>query len=472
VRASLLVALALLLPLAAGCGADEPAGPAGAEIAPATAELFVSVRTDFDSEEWAQAAALVERFPDSDRAIEFFLDELGLTGLDLEADLAPALGPETDLVAFDLAGEGEAVGLTQPEDPDKLRELLGDLDEDVVTRNIAGWTAFSDSEAALDRFESDRAKGTLAESERYSATIAEIDTGALVQVYLDGEGLEAPFPGGQAPTLGLSLAAEENGARLEGVADLGEEGESIVPDAFAAELPEVVPAGVLLYLGVSDLEASLSALRDFLAEAAPEFERDLARVESQIGVSLEEDVFPLFRGETALYVRRGLFIPEVTLVTEVEDEAAATGTLDDLVTALGEFVPGAQDAREVDIEGVTATEVPLVPPVSLYYAAFDGRLVVTTSREGIASLRDEEDRLADDADFNAALEEGDVPDETSGFAYVDLEEAIRYVIGFAEQAGDSVPPVVRANLEPLQSLVVYGEKDDSVLRFSAFLTVD
>jgi hypothetical protein len=470
-RAFLLATFVLLLPLAAGCGTDT-AGPAGAEIAPASAELFVSVRTDFDSEEWHQAAALVERFPDSDQAIESVLDELGLSGADLEADVAPALGPETDLVAFDLAGEGEAVGLTQPEDPAKLRELLAELDENFVTREIAGWTAFSDSEAALDRFESERADGTLADSERYSTTIAEIDTGALLQVYLHGESLEAPFPGGTVPTLGLSLAAEKDGARLEGVADLGEEGEDILPETFAAELPETVPGGALFYLGASDLEASLSGLRDFLAETAPEFERDLARVEAQIGVSLEEDVFPLFRGETALYARPGLFIPEVTLVTEVEDEAAATATIDDLVGALGEFLPAAQDTREVDIEGVTATEVPLGAPISLYYAAFDGRLIVTTAREGIASLRGEGDRLADDADFSAALDQADVPDETSGFAYVDLEEAIRYVIGLAEQAGDTVPPVARANLEPLQRLVLYAEKDGSTLRFSGFLAVN
>ena len=467
-----LVALALVLPLAVGCGGDSASGPAGAEIAPVTSELFLSVRTDFESEEWQQVVDIVERFPDSDRAVGSLLRELGLEDADARAELEPALGPETDLVAFDLAGEGEAVGLTQPEDPAKLEEVLAGLEEDFVTREIEDWTAFSESEAALDRFESDRSEGTLADSDAFTEAMGDVDGDAFLRVYVNGENIETPLAGREVPGLALSLAAEEGGVRVEGSSRLDEEAETIVPDPFSAELPETVPGGVLLYVGTSGLEGSLSALRDLLAETMPEFDRDLARVENEIGVSLEEDVFPLFRGETALYLRPGLFIPEITVVTEVEDEAAAVATLDDLVAALEEYVPGAQAAREREIEGVQATEVPLVPPFALYYAAFDGRLVVTTSTEGIAALREDEDRLADDPEFEAALDEAGLPEETSGFAYVSLEGAIEYVFGFAEQAGDLVPPVVRANLEPLQGLVVYAEKDGSRLRFAGFLGVD
>jgi Protein of unknown function (DUF3352) len=466
------VAVALLLPLAAGCGSDSAAPPAGAEIAPATAEFFLSVRTDFDSEEWQQAVDVVERFPDSDRAVRFLLQELGLEDVDVQARLEAALGPETDIVAFGPGEEGVAVGLTQPEDPARLEQVLADLPEEFVTREIEGWTAFSDSEAALDRFEDARSEGTLAESEAFTEAMGDVDGDALLRAYLNGENIEAPLAGGQVPSLALSLAAEEGGVRLRGSADLGEEAETIVPDNFSAELPETIPGGVLLYVGTSDVEASLSALRDLLAETMPEFDRDLARVENELGVSLEEGVFPLFRGETALYVRPGLFIPEVTLLTEVEDEAAAVATLDELVAGLEEYLPGISGLAEVEIAGVAAKQIPITPPFALYYAAFDGRLVVTSSRDGIASLREDEDRLADDEDFRDALEQAGVPEETSGFAYVSLEDAIQYVYGFAEQAGDEVPPVVRANLEALQNLVVYSEKDGSALRFAGFLGVD
>jgi hypothetical protein len=469
VRAFLLAALALLVLFAAGCGSESPAGPAGAEVAPASAELFLSVRTDPDSEEWLQAVEVLERFPDSDEVVRFLLEELGLGDFDPQADLEPALGPETDIVVFDLAGEGEAVGLTQPDDPQKLEEVLAALSGDMVTREIDGWTAFSDSEANLERFEGERSEGTLADSERYGETMDDVDTDALVQVYLNSEGLDVSLPGGQA-TLGLSVGAEDEGVRLEGATDLGA-GE-LAPETFAAELPGIVPGGVLAYFGTSNLEASLSAMRDSFAEAMPEFDRDLARVEAEIGVSLEEDLFPLFRGETALYVRPGLFIPEVTLVTEVEDEAAALATMGDLVNALEEYLEIPQGAREVEIAGVQATEVPVSPPISLFYSAFDGRLVVTTSAGGIEALRGDEDRLADDSDFTDALDQADVPDETSGLAYVRLSEAIPYVLSLAAQAGDEVPALVRANLEPLDSLVLYGSQDGETIRFTGLLAVD
>jgi Protein of unknown function (DUF3352) len=469
---ALFLLLALLVLLAAGCGPSSSGGPAGAEVAPAGAQLFVSVATDFDSEEWRQAEEVLGRFPDGDKAVGFFLRELGLENTDLREDLEPALGPETDVVVLDFTDDGVAVGLTQPEDKAKLDQVLAELDEELVTREIDGWTAFSDSAANLNRFESEQAEGTLAGSDVYEDAMAEVDREALVQVFMNGEGVETPFPGGQVPTGAFSLGAEEGGVRLEGFLDSGEEAAGFLGENFAAELPEVVPAGAIVYAGANDLEGTFSAFRDMLAEAMPEFDRDLARVEHELGVSLEEDVFPLFAGETALYVRPGLFIPEVTLLTEVEDEAAAMTTLDSLVEGLAGYLPEASGAVEVEIAGVAAKEIPIAPPIALYYAAFDGRLVVTSSKDGIASLREDGDRLADDEDFRNALEEAGMPEETNGFAYVDLEDAIPYVLGFAEQTGDEVPPLMRANLEPLQQLVVYGEQDGSALHFAGLLGVD
>jgi hypothetical protein len=476
---SFLVLLALLVPFAAGCGSSSSSGPAGAEVAPASAQLFLSVATDFDSEEWRQAEEMLENFPDSDKAVGIFLRELGIENADLREDLEPALGPETDLVVLDFAGDGAAVGLTQPEDQAKLEQVLAELDEELVTREIGGWTAFSNSEANLDRFESERSEGTLAGSDPYEEVMAEVDREALVQAFVNGEGVEAPVPAVQVPTLGLSFGAEDGGVRLEGFVDSGEEA-GLLGENFAAGLPDVVPAGAMVYVGANDLEGTFSAARDMLAEAMPEFDADLARVEHELGVSLEEDVFPLFAGETAIYARPGLFIPEVTLVTEVEDEAAAIAALDKLLAGLDEYLPGASTPTEpgastpteVEIAGVTAKEIPITPPIAVYYAAFDGRLVLTSSKDGISSLQEDEDKLAGDEDFQDALEQAGMPDETSGFAYVNLEQAIPYVLGFAEQAGDQVPPVVRENLEPLQQLLVYSERDGDAVHFAGFLGVD
>ena len=104
---SLTIFVVAFLALAVGCGEQNAAsGPAGASIAPASAAVFVSIRTDSGSEQWQQAEDLIAKFPDGRRAIDSILSELSDKGVDFEQDLQPALGPETDIVGLDLSGEG------------------------------------------------------------------------------------------------------------------------------------------------------------------------------------------------------------------------------------------------------------------------------------------------------------------------------------------------------------------------------
>src|SRR5687767_13620376 len=100
VRAFILTFACMLVLAAAACGGDggDGLGSASAEFAPANAAVFVAVDTDFESEQWSNARELVGRFPDGDRAVEFFLAELEKEGINFEEDLRPALGPEVGLV--------------------------------------------------------------------------------------------------------------------------------------------------------------------------------------------------------------------------------------------------------------------------------------------------------------------------------------------------------------------------------------
>src|SRR5688500_5592224 len=95
-----------LLPVAAGCGAQDEAGlPAGAELVPANGALFVAVNTDFDSGQWEAAGDLLDEFPDGDKLRSFILDELSAEGIDLEEDVKPAVGPQVNLVWLDAGDE-------------------------------------------------------------------------------------------------------------------------------------------------------------------------------------------------------------------------------------------------------------------------------------------------------------------------------------------------------------------------------
>ncbi|HUC35472.1 MAG TPA: DUF3352 domain-containing protein, partial [Gaiellaceae bacterium] len=287
-----LAAAALALPLA-GCGEGSSPGAAGASIAPAATQVFVSVDTSFDSANWSAGRDLLGKFPDGDRAVEWLLDELGGQSLDFEADVKPALGPETDFVALDVSGEGKVVGLTQPDDEAKLGALLAKSDEELVSREIDGWVAFSDSEANLDEFERLQADGTLESDGDYQKVSGEVADDGIAQVYVAGSALDstplAELFGSDTPSVALSLDPQDDGIHIEGAASPATG--DLFSEEFSAELPDQVPGGAFLYAGTNDLERQLGTLRDFLAEVAPGIERDIGRAESEIGVSLDEDVF-------------------------------------------------------------------------------------------------------------------------------------------------------------------------------------
>jgi hypothetical protein len=490
-RARTLIPLVVSLAfVAGGCGGAAGGGPEGAAEAPANATFFVAIDTDFESEQWDNARTLVGKFPDGDRAVDFLLDQLSEEGVDFEADVKPALGPEVDIVGFDLAtGESNIVGLTKPQDEEKLRELLEKGDEPVVVRQVGDWVAFAENDEIIDRFMDARDEGRLADDEDFQDAMDTVSDDALVHVYFNGEeltsaaeqysevspeALEACAPGGEVPSFALAVRAESDGVRLEGGGkSAGDEGAGRYFTPYEAKLVDVVPGGVLAYLSFNDLEQLFSTLRDCLASSSPEFERGLGQFEAMLGVSLEEDIGPLFANEGAFYVRRGVPFPEFTLLLSVDDEARAEQTVDDLVAGLRNFAPELGLPEPTNIDGVDVKQVTIQDaPISLFYGAFDGRLVLTTARDGISALRREGDRFADDQLFQEAREDADMPDQTTGFLYVDLQETVKYVLGFAEAATESVPDEVRRNLEPLQHLLVYGAEDGETLRFGGLLAID
>jgi hypothetical protein len=481
--------LILVLVLAlAGCGGETgDVGGEAAGVVPADVVLYVSGNTDFEGDEWQAAEELVRKFPDGERGIQMLLEDLQEEeDLDFEADVKPALGPEVALVVLDFASdEPTFVGLTQPRDEQKFQELLAKSDEPTVSEDVDGWTVFADDQAAIDAFKAARGGDTLADSEDFQETMDGLDDG-LVSVYANGPGLQsaaeqepdfsqgdlgACFPEGEFPSFGAVAHAEDGGARLDANAvfagDLEEGGFASSP--YEAELLDDVPSGVLAYFSFNDLEGLLSRFRDCFSQVEPEFESQLGQAEGFLGVSLEEDLGPLFAGEGALYVRGGALIPEVTLLTQVEDEEQAVATLDEVVESLRPLAPiPLPEPETIDIAGVQVRQLPIQPPASLYYGAFDGKLVVTSAREGIADLREDGERFADEDGFAEARERSGLPDETAGWAYVDLAEVLPLLLGFA----GGVPPEVQANIDPLQSIVVYSTADGERASFSLFVGIE
>jgi hypothetical protein len=61
--------------------------------------------------------------------------------------------------------------------------------------------------------------------------------------------------------------------------------------------------------------------------------------------------------------------------------------------------------------------------VELSYAVFDGKLVVSTSLDGIRAVRERKTSLADNDSFRAAL--GDRPREVTSLVFLDFSELLR-----------------------------------------------
>ena len=502
VRLILALLVAALLPVLAGCGSGSDVG-AAADVVPADVFVYASVDTDFDGDGWAALEEFAARFPGGDNLLQSLAEDVNSAedDIDFEADVKPALGDEVALVLLDAPetpqlsspteelyyGPSEFVVLLQPDDDAAFQRLLDKSDEPPVTDEVDGWTVVAENQESLDRFREGLDGPRLDSSENFERAMEDLEDGALARVFVNGDELaktysvdpntaaqlEALIPGGRMPSFGMTFDVEADSARIDGRAVF--DGENpFATESYSADLPEKVPGDVLAYVSFNDLESAFSEYRDVAAEANPDAERQLGQAEGLLGLSLEEDVLPLLSGEGAIYVRQGAIIPEVTLVTEIEDdaEAEALATLDKIVTFAANFEPSLRGVKNVEIDGVEAREVPVAPTMSLYYAAFDGLLVVTSSQEGIVALREEGERLSDSEAFDDALDAAGVPDETQGFGYVDIKRVAPLFLGFAAVSDAELDPETHGYLEPLESLVFYGEQDDDTAAFTFFVGVE
>jgi hypothetical protein len=477
--------------LATGCGGGNVAGTEGADRVPASADLFIAVNTDFEGDQWKAAGALVDKFPGGAEGVRQLLGSLEEEDVDFERDVKPAVGPEVDVVILDFktGEEPEVVALTQPRDRGKFEALMKKGNDPTAVEFADEWAIVAESQDVIDRFQQAADEGDpLAESDPFKDAMDGLPDDALARVYVNAralgdvasagaqlqtEQLEQCAPGGRAKAYAAAIQAEQEGVRFEAVAptDGGDE-----PESYDAKLPEELPAGALAYVSFNNLADPIRAFIRCAGEQNENVDRTLAQAELALGLSLEDDVLPLLENEGAITVYRapeGQQIPVVSLVLGIGDEDEARATLDRIAERASGFVDGVQ-VSETEIGGVAAKQVTFPDgDFPLLYAVFDGKIVVTTAEAGITGLRGDGEKLENDEIYEQALDSADVPDETTGFFYANLEAGIDYVFGLATASGDEAPPPqVRDNLEPLQSLLLYGSFADDEAKAAGLLRVE
>jgi hypothetical protein len=192
----------------------------------------------------------------------------------------------------------------------------------------------------------------------------------------------------------------------------------------------------------SDTNTLPKALKSFLG-ASPTF---LAELDDVLG------------GETAVYVRSGLPIPEVTIVTQPNDTKVAEQSLEDVLKTLR--------AKDIAVGGLKLSSIAVVHDV------VGGQLVISTSQQGIADFRSNGPKLSSDPSFTSAVKASGMPSQTTGFLYANLATAVPLVQMFGPALGLTLPPAVaKTDFSAAKSLTAYGTRAGEESTFSVFLEV-
>jgi hypothetical protein len=475
--------LAALALLAAGCGGSSSKGSAsgaaaGATVVPASAVAYVSVNTDFGSDQWKKVDALSKKFPGRAKALADFEQSLAKKNLDFEKDVKPALGPEVDVAWLDFADGGQnAVAVTQPADDAKLAALVQKNNADssskkLYTEKVGDWTAISDSQATLGRLKSAQNGTKLADDSSFKDAVADLPDEALVKVYVNGGAVRQAAQQGIAPTvrqsgllgkvipnlgwLSASASAESNGVGLQA----GVKSSNQKTKSYESELVDRLPAGALVDLSFNNLASNL---RRVLNQTG--FRAQAAQLEQVLGIS-ENDLLKLLSNEGALAVypsARGESYPSVELLLKVNDQAKARK----LLARLSALAPMAGvTVKPVTIGGVAAHELVVNGQVSVDYGLFDGVLALSNSRSALAGLDRGGVKLGSDPVFTDARSAAKAPSSTTGFAYVNLRGMLKEVFEYLGASAET-----RANLAPLRSFFAYGARKGDVTHVNGFLVV-
>ena len=479
VWAALVSALVLV---AAGCGSENVGAgeAAGAELLKPGALVYADLDSDPDSDQWKQVEELVLRFPDGEKWLAELKNEIE-SGSEITWEEAhETLGGDSAVAVYASSmTDVKVVALLRPDDVDEALKLIERIqqeepDDPLVTRRVDDWIAVSDKEESLDTALKAEGGQALSDDEAFQDGMTELPDDALGRVYVDvasafetlGSGPEAQalrmFGLDELDFAGAWAKARDDGAEVAGVAQ-GEGADKLLGAAeeYSSDLLDLVPADAFAFISFmgTGIGEQVGALRE-----NPLYGSALEEFEQETGVTVAE-LLRLIDGEVAFYAAPGAPIPELTLLVRPDDPAQARESAERLLRAVA-----AMEVGEVTEDGDVTTAVFDDFTVNLGMA--DETLVLTTTKDAIADLGSAGEKLADTDRYKDALETAGAPDQYTGLAWVDLEETIDLIMGFASVSGDSMPPEVSRNLEPLRSLVAYGDKDGNLVQSLVFVGIE
>jgi hypothetical protein len=464
------VVVAVAAVTVAGCGGMGSAGSSNlggaASIAPANSIAFVALDSDVSSGQWNAVDGLLRKFPAHDEVLTNLRAMFEKrTSLNWTNDVKPALGTELDLIA--LPGKApQFVGLTTGGDRTKLDALLQTLDKGILTEQIGDWTAFSSSRAALDDVKSATTK--LSDNNTYQAAVAKLTGDALLRAYANGTEAQQLLEslGTQSPDAAVvpfawasaELVAAGDGVRVNGFSHDGSTQGTAprfrrIPAApYTSSLVDEIPSGAFF---VADFPVTPGEFQFSPTGSVP---KPLQKFFGTLPTLLS-DLDTLLGGETAVYVRPGLPIPEVTVVTQPDDVTQAEAALADVLKTLRAAAAGSAKG------GIDLSNVPV------FHKAEGGQLIISTSQQGLADFTSAGPKLSADPSFTGAKHASGMPDQTTGFLYVNLATSLPLVQALGPMLGVKLPTGSQADLSAFKTLTAFGTRNGEDTTFSVFLEV-
>jgi hypothetical protein len=247
------------------------------------------------------------------------------------------------------------------------------------------------------------------------------------------------------------------------------------PASFTPSLYKELPAGSVVAIDFPSVKEALDKLL-----ASPSVSEQLKPLEAA-GVS-KSDLTGLFAKEVAVSIGGGSTAktPELTIVSAVDDTQKALEVVNKLLGLAG-LATGSQ-VQTTQVAGVDVKQLK-VQGTTVGFAAFDGKLVITTSTTAIEAMRNGK-KLTDDAAFNSAKDLAGLPDDVAALVFVNVQDGLPVFGSLASAAGNlnlgggtptnplgQIPPSSVKALKPLRSVLLYAQQSGDTTTVHGFVEI-
>jgi hypothetical protein len=476
-------------------------------LVPAGAMAYMHIDLDRDSDQFSTAEDLGSRLPHFEQIQEGIFAALGVAPeINLRDDLGPWIGDEAALAAIGGGGEPQPLVLFAVRDKEGAKRFLDKLGDGkpqrvenggdsfraygngVAFTELSGFLVLGSTLAVKSAITVGKnGEKALSGSKHADAVRDSLPDQRLVDLYISAKGIEQFLAGrgglasqldtfvdfGASDGIAAALVAQDEGIELQIDSALDPKKVKANPTFFQA-FPSFDPSlagefspDSLLFLDIADPAETVQALLRQAAEAAPALVEAFNRFEGEVGrggVDIERGVLPVLSGEAAIGVELGP-APYVTAVFKDVDEDRAREQMArlqlPLVAALSPTRTGQAPSFESKKIGDTVMrKVRLSPTLTLTYAIFDGKLVVSTQPAGVRQAVEGDESLGSSDAFKAATDSAS--GGVSALVFLNLEGLVRrseplgldqIVRGFAEDVSSlkGLSLSVRSNEDSLNT---------------------